>query len=279
VTQQDETTVDDIIWGGGGAKSAEWPHVGAWVGGPIVSRPKKYQPTEYVKGAPAGSGKPRTTRDGRPIYGIRVDVQTTLRDPAVPDDNGIRRLHLDKWRQHDALRNALLEAGVRHLEIEGELWVQWTGEDSESDAGNPAKTWIAKYRPPANSAAGMIDPAPAPVQAPPVQSYGGNQMVPGGMYGSTPVQAPQPPQNHAPAPTPPIPAAMPAAVHQAPPGGYLTGHLAPGQAPQQQAAPPAPTQAPPGPAQPTGQSVLTESVAAALRAQGFDTSTFTIIPD
>lgn len=262
MTQSDEITIDDIIWSGGGAKSAEWPVVGSWVGGPVQSRPKKYQPTEYVKGAPAGSGKPRTTRDGRPVWGFRVDVQTTMRDPAIDNDDGVRRMHLDKWRQHEAVRNALKEAGVRHIEPGGELWMQWTGEDVDGDANNPAKTWLAKYRPPVGSVAGMTDPegppayqaAPAPPPAPPAPV----QSAPPGWGGPTPTPVPaSAPAAYtasvgsnwaAPAPVPavPTPAAQP---HQAPPAGPTSVH-----------------------------NVITESVAASLRSQGFDTSAFQIVP-
>lgn len=264
----EETTVEDIIWGGGGAKSAEWPHVGAWVGGPIQARPKKYQPTEYVKGAPAGSGRPRTTRDGRPVWGIRVDVQTTLRDPAVENDNGIRRMHLDKWRQHDALRDALAEAGVRHLEPGGELWIQWTGETSDGDGSQPAKTWAAKYRPPADSAAGIVAPPVAAVPPVPVAV----PAVPG--WSAPPAGAPQGPQN-------PAPVAQPAAAPPVPPAPPTAPMVSgsPGMTTASYSAPPvAATPATP-PAQPLGvQNVITESVAAALRAQGVDTSAFHVVP-
>lgn len=279
MSMSDELTVDDIIWSGGGAKSAEWPAVGSWVGGPIQSKPKKYQPTEYVKGAAPGTGKPRLTRDGNPVWGIRVDVQTTMRDPNVTNDDGVRRMHLDKWRQHEAIRNALKEAGVRQLEVGGELWMQWSGLDTESDGGQPAKTWFAKYRAPAGSAASMVDPAHSPAaqhgpqfgqQAPTLQqSYAGQQEVPGGMYGSTPVQAPVQP----PAQAPVQPQTQPGPAWSSP---------APVAAPTQAPAPSQPHQQPAQ--QPTQQpaqqpaNVITQSVAAALRAQGVDTSAFTEVP-
>lgn len=259
--------VEDVIWSGGGAKTGEWPQVGAWVGGPVMARPQSYQAKEYVPGQP-GSGKPKVTRDGRPVIGIKVDVMTGMRDASDPKDDGVRRMHLEKWRQLEAVRHALMEAGVRHIEPGGELWVQWTGEETDAATAQPAKTWVARYRPPANSTARITDMAgeaprqaaqsapPAPAQ--PQQQYGG--MVYGSVGGqpaapqatppAAPASAPQAPQGPAwgaPAPTPP--AALAAA--QAPTAPPSNGH---------------------------GQNVLTESVAAVLRSQGIDTSAFTIVP-
>lgn len=264
--------VEDVIWSGGGAKTAEWPQVGAWVGGHVQSRPKSYHAKEYIPNQP-GAGKPKFTMSGEPVIGIKVDVLTGQRDPADGKDDGVRRMHLEKWRQIEAVRHALMEAGVRHIEPGGELWVQWTGEAADGQSAQPAKTWVARYRPPANSTARITDmtgeaPRQAAAQAAQVapiaqlQYHSGAQTVmPEGAY------APMAAQPAAPQAMPP---AAPASAPQAPQGPAWGA-----QAPATPAPPPAPTaQAPNG----HGQNVLTESVAAVLRSQGIDTSAFTIVP-
>lgn len=275
----DELSAEDVIFGGGGVTGAKWETVGQWVGGPIRVKPRTYHAKEYVPGQ-AGSGRPLFKQNGEPIMGVRVDVVTGQRDPAVEYDDGTRRMHLDKWRQLEALRRALTEAGVSKLETGGELWVQWTGEETDGNTGNPAKTWTAKYRapsqgveipgaPPAQVAGrptdmGYSHPAQPTAPVSPVQPYAypvhPHTAMPGAAPG-VPAYAPQGPQSPPPAPMgapapsgPPMPPTMPPA---ATPG-------------------PQPTPAPAGAPGPT--NVITASVAAALRAQGVDTSAFTVVP-
>lgn len=269
----DELSAEDVIFGGGGVTGAKWETVGQWVGGPIRVRPRTYHAKEYVPGQ-AGAGRPLFKQNGEPIMGVRVDVVTGMRDPAVEYDDGTRRMHLDKWRQLEALRRALTEAGVTKLETGGELWVQWTGEELDANGGQSAKTWNAKYRPPSQGV--EIPGAPAqtfqpqtagrptdmgysypaqPQPAPTVQ-----QFPPTTAPAYAPAYAQQGPQNPPPAPTAaPVPSGPPAGP-VAPAGGM------PGPAPT-----PAPAAAP-GPT-----NVITQSVAAALKAQGVDVSGFTII--
>lgn len=252
--------VEDVIWSGGGAKTAEWAQVGAWVGGPVQSRPKSYQAREYVPNQP-GAGKPKFTMAGEPVIGIKVDVLTGQRDPSDPKDDGVRRLHLEKWRQLEAVRHALMDAGVRHIEPGGELWVQWTGEAADGQSAQPAKTWLAKYRPPVNSTARITDMAgEAPRQAQAQPQY--QPQAP--MYAPTPAQAP--PVQPMTQPAPVSPPVAPAGPAWATPAG-MTSHPA-SQRPAHESA--APTGQP--------QNVITESVAASLRSRGIDTSAFTVVP-
>lgn len=241
MTQQ-EISPEDVIFGGGSAVSAKWEQVGAWVGGPIRIRPRTYHAKEYVPGQPGG-GRPLFKQNGEPVYGVRVDVQTTQHDPAVDGDDGVRRMHLDKWRQLEAVGKALNEAGVTKLETGGELWVQWTGEERDPNGGQSAKTWNAKYRPP-----GVAVPDNAPT------------------YSYAPAVAPAAP----PVPTYTVshPAGPAPATVGAPQGPPVAAQSVPAPAPA-----PAPVPATPGP-----QNVITASVAASLAAQGFDTSAFTIVP-
>lgn len=274
--QQNELSAEDVIFGGGGIPSAKWETVGQWVGGPIRVKPRTYHAKEYVPGQ-AGAGRPLFKQNGEPVMGVRVDVVTGMRDPAVDYDDGTRRMHLDKWRQLEAVRRALTEAGADKLEAGGELWVQWTGEEADANGGQSAKTWNAKYRGPANGVS-IPDNAPAQGHSQP-PAAGGNYAYPGQPHQAAPGAVPATPgfatgqgpapawaqagQNPAPDPTPaPVPSGPPAG-HQAPQAAMPM----PGpQAPVQPAAAPGPS------------NVITSSVAAALRAQGVDTSAFTIVP-
>jgi hypothetical protein len=271
----EEMSAEDVIFGGGGVPGAKWEQVGAWVGGRIRVKPRTYHAKEYVPGQPGG-GRPVYKQNGEPVMGVRVDVVTGQRDPAIEHDDGTRRMHLDKWRQLEAVRRALTEAGVNKLETDGELWVQWTGEEADGNGGQSAKTWNAKYRPPSNGV--EVPGAPAPQQ---FQTYG---------HGAPPAQVQAPVQsapaaNYAYAGQPH--AAVPGAAPTAPtyPPGYGMGAPAPSGPPAGPTAPPAANpaaagpQAVPAPAGAPGPTnTITASVAAALRAQGVDTSGFTIIP-
>lgn len=275
----EEMSPEDVIFGGGGVPGAKWDQVGQWVGGKIRPRPRTYHAKEYVPGQPGG-GRPLFKTNGEPVMGVRVDVVTGQRDPAIEHDDGTRRMHLDKWRQLEAVRRALTEAGVTKLETDGELWVQWTGEEADANGGQSAKTWNAKYRPPGNGVEVPGAPAPQAFQTPahtaahtaePVANYA----YPGQPHAGVPGAAPAVPQNppaYAPAHAPAHP---PAYGAQGAPAGPMGAPAPSGP----QAAPTAPPMGAPAATQAPGPTnTITASVAAALRAQGVDTSGFVIIP-
>lgn len=156
---------NDVLMGGGGAKSANLDQQGVFVGGRIVATPKAYQVREYDPNTPGG-GAPKFFPSGDPIMGIVVDVQTDQRDDS--EDNGVRRLYLEKKRQLDAVRDAVRTTGAPGLSIGGELYIAWTGyaQDGKNPV-NPPKSYQASYKTPAVAIPGGAPAGAAPaVQAP-----------------------------------------------------------------------------------------------------------------
>lgn len=195
MSQNQGPSADDVLWGGSSARSAEFKIVGTSVGGKIISKPQSYHTREYDKLNP-GQGPLKYYPSGDPIMGIRVDVQTTLREDA--DDDGVRRFYLESQRQLGAVRDAVRAVDAPGLQQGGVLVMTFTGTE-EGQGSIPAKTWAASYSP-----AGVAVPGGPPVSTPPQYQAG-----------------PPPAWASAPAPTPaPTPAAAPPAT--APAGPTVT---------------------------------------------------------
>lgn len=179
----------------GGAKGASFkgsPPI-AWTG-TVVSKPTQRQKTEYK---PGGGGEPLFWKDGSPQMQVVVKVQTDVRDPEVPDDDGVRAFYLD-GRRKSAVRNAVLAAGEKGLLPGGSLTLTYTSDDYSTGADNPPKNFSATYAAPnplaADGPAGQVDPwATGP---------------PGGGGWQAQAPPPQPAPVQAPAPAP-VPAASP----------------------------------------------------------------------
>lgn len=157
------------ILGGAGGKAFSFKDaMGVIFKGELVSTPVEKDQidpaTETVK----------TFDDGTPRKVIVFTLQTDLRDPDNPEDDGLRTL----WAKHEqvkAIGRAMREAKVKTLDVGGTLEIAWTGEVPPKRAGlHPTKTFQARWTPPAPSvmksvfAAGEADvfgSAPAPVAA------------------------------------------------------------------------------------------------------------------
>jgi hypothetical protein len=210
--------------GGGGYPTAKLDQLRVWVGGTIVSKPTTRQETEF------GTGKPKTfPKSGDPIMGIIVDVQTDQRTDA--DDDGIRRLYIEGKRLKDAVRAGVVASGADGLDVGGQLFVAWVGEE-QGQGATPAKVYEARYyAPPTTTPVPAGGAAPAPMSDPRDSFNGAQGHVPG-------------PHN----PPPPAPVAEPAPAAPMPEPG------AQGATPQAQ----------PNPQDPTPEAI------AALRAAGLD---------
>ena len=196
---------NDVLMGGG-VKPAEFHTVGTTVGGLIVFKPKSYHVREYDKNNPGG-GALAYFPSGDPIMGINVDVKSNARDPGDPNDDGTRRLYLDKARQLAAVRLAVRAVGAAGLEQGGYLAVTLTGSE-EGKGSMPAHTWSAVYRPASTPIPGGPGPAPQAQQAP-VQQY--TQPVTGDPWQAAPApQVVQPVQYQPPTQQAPVPQAVPA---------------------------------------------------------------------
>ncbi len=146
----------------GGTKSAAFPdgQYGTVVQGPIVRRPEVRQQTDF------DTGKPKIFDNGDPMQQIVVAVQTNLRDPADPQDDGVRNLYL-KAQMQQAVRDAVKMAGARGLEVGGHLAVTYIRDEPNSRGrGKPKKIYSAAYTAPTQQAANdVLMAAPATVSA------------------------------------------------------------------------------------------------------------------
>lgn len=156
---------NDLLMGGG-IKSASFPdqQYGTTVGGLIVREPQVRQQTDF------DSGKPKFYEDGQPVMQIVVHVQTSLRDPADPTDDGIRALYL-RGQMQQAVRDAVRAVRAPGLMPGGELHITYTRDEPNSRGrGKPKKVYDARYVAPVGQGnealMGGTPPAPAPQPTP-----------------------------------------------------------------------------------------------------------------
>lgn len=245
---------DLLLSGGRAPEPLKFTQLGVLVGGRVMSKPKGYHAREYDPRNP-GSGAPKYDDNGQPIFGVHIDVETP---------EGIRRLYVDKPRLTTAVRDAMRAAGVQVIELDGYLYVAWTGEEA-SNGGQPAKTWAAQYTPPGTAPSpaailsGPVSPPAGMTAAHPVQPSAGSGR---GFYGQL---AAGQQQQYAGATAPPAQPAAPAYLSPEPPPSWA---VAP-SAPEPQATTPA-TQA--------GPPVITQTIAAAMHAAGISTDAYTVVP-
>jgi hypothetical protein len=110
-------------------------------------------------------GSPKTFPDGNPQMQVVITIKTTLRDPADPDDEGLRRLYASGSMQK-AIGQALVKAKAPGLEQGGVIAVKFTGLGVASGpAMNPPKLYSATYQPPKNAPLVVDDAPPAQQQA------------------------------------------------------------------------------------------------------------------
>ncbi|MFI6763318.1 hypothetical protein ACIBF5_29710 [Micromonospora sp. NPDC050417] len=124
-----------------GVKSIGWQEnpVGYTVVGTIVDQPKVEQMKKH------DSDELDFWPSGDPKMQIITTLQTTMRDPANPHDDGQRRLHIPP-RMMTPVREAILRAGATGLAIGGQLAVRRTGGTGLK--GSPFE-FAAEYAPPA----------------------------------------------------------------------------------------------------------------------------------
>lgn len=134
---------------GGGVKSAAFPEkqYGTTVGGFIVRDPELRQQTDF------DDGKPKFYDNGDPMMQIVVHVQTDLRDPSDPEDDGVRAFYI-KAQMLAAVRTAVRAAGGRGMEIGGHLTITYERDEPNSRGrGKDKKIYTARYRLPTTAQA------------------------------------------------------------------------------------------------------------------------------
>lgn len=158
------TNANDVLMGSAGAPTAKFDEPGATWEGQIVAPPQAHQVRKYDKDNPGG-GELQFFPSGDPIMGVAVDIQTTVRDATIEDDDGVRRVYLDGRYNKEAVRNAVRAAGAQGLEVGGHLKITFTHREDPTDKRS-RKFWTVVYTPAGNSAL-MEEPAPqTPVAAP-----------------------------------------------------------------------------------------------------------------
>lgn len=138
------TDANDLLMGSG-TPAAKFDAIGTVVRGAIVktgtAQQRDYQTKQplYWK-----DGRPSTDVTNEPMMQAVITVQTDQRDDN--NDDGQRAIYCGSRNMRDAVRDAVLKAGVKVIEIGGTIAVQYTG--GSGNTGDP-KQYIAEYKPPA----------------------------------------------------------------------------------------------------------------------------------
>lgn len=139
----------DDAFGMGGA-TVKFEDEGDVVDGIVLAEPKEEQSRDYQTGDPAFWDEEKTRPKMQQVWSLQVEADTD----EDPDDDGKRRLYVDKKRLKQAIYKALKDAGVKNTsEIAGgRLWVKYTGRDMEfrhngkkPAKGNEPKLFKAKF--------------------------------------------------------------------------------------------------------------------------------------
>ena len=139
---------DFLMGGGDGIPGAKFPEPGAFLEGPIVGGPRAYQEREYnAQTKQFGDGKKFPSGD--PIMGVSIDVQTPYIDPTIEGDTGVRRLYIEGKLMKQAVREAVLAAGGKGLEVGGWIRLDFTHREDPMDKRS-ARHWKGQYRTAAN---------------------------------------------------------------------------------------------------------------------------------
>lgn len=158
-----DISANDFLMGGG-VKSAEFPDraYGTTWTGTICQQPTVQQQTDLKTGE-----LKFWKSDNKPMMQLVVAIQTDVRDPQIPDDDGKRSLYI-KAKLQAAVRDAVRASGSKGLEIGGTLSVTYTGDGVQEQKGfNPPKLYTATYAPPAQAAAnGFLNGSQQQPQAP-----------------------------------------------------------------------------------------------------------------
>lgn len=196
---------NDLIMGGG-VEAAKFVNIGDFVQGPILRIGEKTQVRKFKKD---GIGDLDFWDDGTEKWQVRIDLQTELRDPTIPHDDGIRGVYVPAGKNiRTAIQTAVKAAGEREIKVGAILGVQMIGEE-DNGTNNPTKLFRAVYTPPPAAGSGMImdgggqQNVPAmPQMNQPVPQATPAQPVP--QMANQPMQQAMQPMS---APTPPAPTA------------------------------------------------------------------------
>lgn len=126
---------------GGGVKGAKFPdqQFGTTVTGTITEPPELRQQRDF------DDNSLKFFDDGNPMMQLVVKLQTSERDPADPDDDGVRAVYV-KGQLREAVQKAVRAAGADRLEVGGTLTVRYVRDEPNSRGrGKPKKVYTAQY--------------------------------------------------------------------------------------------------------------------------------------
>lgn len=181
----------NAFFSGQGGKSWSWAEkpLGTSISGVIKMVHPPRQVTDPI------TKELKVRKDGSPQMQVRIDLQTQLRDPSDPEDDGMRGLYVGGWMTGavgDAIRKAGVEGGPQ---VGGQLAVVLTERtpNPEIPAAKPTNKFVAQYTPPSPAGNFFAQPQYAQPQAPAQQGYFPPQQPPQQIF---PPQAQQayPPQ-------------------------------------------------------------------------------------
>lgn len=185
----------------GGLAPCKFPYPGYEIYMDVLSLPKAKQQLSIR------DKTPETFKSGDPKLVFLIDVQTTERDPAIPEDSGKRTLWVGGSMQ-PPLRDAIRKVNANGVEPGGKLYVKRMADGPPKDGGQPPHTFFVAYTPPpaggnaAMMAGGQSQPPSAPPAYPPQPAPQPNG---GGGYQGWPqgAQPPAQPPAYAAPPAPP----------------------------------------------------------------------------
>lgn len=169
------TSIADLLANAGGTPSAftKDSPIGTTVQGQIVDAQVR-QTRNYE------TGDPEYWSDGNPKVQVAIILQTNLRDPMTPDDDGRRGVYVKWWGDsRTALAAAIKAAGDTDIRVGGLFMAKYVGEKpNDNPRLNATKIYQYAYQMPAqtagldlageqvNTGTGEVTPAPAPAPAP-----------------------------------------------------------------------------------------------------------------
>ncbi len=182
----------EALFASEGAPYANFPSPGTNYQG-TVTRVGQVQARKFVPPNQRAAGKQGELEfwpDMRPKMVAIITLQTDLRDPSIPGDNGERSVWIKGKSMTDYVKGAVRNAGAQREGIVPGGWFSITfthTTEPEFDGGSPTKHYQVEYRPPQGSdTAGIVggqgntyqQPAQAPQQAPVPQAAPPVQQAP-----------------------------------------------------------------------------------------------------
>lgn len=162
---------------GGGIASLSFDRNKGYVMGQTIHRGKLLE-GKTMQQRDINSGEPKFWQDGKPVMQLVLTLQTDIRDPQDPDDDGKRNLYVSSPNMRTAIRDAVKTSGAQEMKLGGELAICWVAEgEQKNKAHNPPKIYKAMWTPP-DPAVDFLGLGSAPANATPNPFADGSQMPP-----------------------------------------------------------------------------------------------------